>query len=166
MLQGRVLRSSSTTQQQGGESRNSSITQRPDPGDSHYADPGRGPRNSSITHRQGKGRRGTQALHDEWIPGALTTRIQHAYRGTQALRERNSYVGTLTLRTQILNSRRPKAQWKPGVTRKSPKIKQSRETKRISRKFKFNSFFITISLLNTILMIILSETNFLLVCTF
>ena len=114
----RVLRSSSTTQQQGGESRNSSITQRPDPGDSHYADPGRGPQNSHTSHRQGKGRRGTQALHndimgcrgtqalhDKWIPGALTTRIQHAYRGTQALRERNSYVGTLTLRTQILNSR-------------------------------------------------------------
>ena len=50
-------------------------------------------------------------------------------------------MGTLTLRTQILNLRRPEVQWKPGVTRKSPKIKQSRETKRISRKFEFNSFF-------------------------
>ena len=87
-----------------------------------------------------RGRRGTQALHDEWIPGALTTRIQHAYRGTQALRERNSYVGTLTLRTQILNSRKPEVEWKPGVNRKSPKIKQSRETKRISRKFTIKSF--------------------------
>ena len=49
-------------------------------------------------------------------------------------------MGTLTLRTQVLNSRRPRVKWKPGVTRKSPKIKQSKETKRISRKFTINSF--------------------------
>ena len=41
------------SQRQGRASRNSNITLRPDPGDSHYADPGGG--RGRLSHRQGRG---------------------------------------------------------------------------------------------------------------